>query len=279
MSAYVELEATSHFSFLRGASSPEELFAAAALLDMPALGLADRNSVAGVVRAYAGMKATGVRSLPGCRLDLDDDVSVLVYPIDKPAWSRLTRLLTAGKRRGGKGACRLGWDDLAAAGEGQVAILLAGDDRDRTRSHAERLAHDFGDRGWLALSQRRRPGDNLRLADLDALAARAGIGAVVTGDVLYHTPDRRLLQDVVTCIRHGCTIDDAGFRRERHADRHLKSGREMARRFASLPHAVEASAAIADRDESIAKCETPQATLEWLTRERAEWRYPGGVPP
>jgi error-prone DNA polymerase len=105
MATYVELQLTSHFSFLRGASSPEELFAAAALLGHTALGLADRNSVAGVVRGWDGQKTTGVRMIPGARVDLTDGRALLLYPTDRPAWSRLTRLLSIGKGRGGKGLC------------------------------------------------------------------------------------------------------------------------------------------------------------------------------
>jgi len=98
---YHELQVTTHFSFLRGASGADELFAAAALLGLPALGIADRNSVAGVVRAWEASKATGVRLVAGCRLDLADGHGLLVYPVDRAGWSRLTRLLTGGKARAG----------------------------------------------------------------------------------------------------------------------------------------------------------------------------------
>ena len=123
MSRYAELQVTTNFSFLRGASHPEELFAAAALLGIEALGVADRHSLAGIVRAYEAQKATGVRLIVGCRLDLTDGASVLVYPMDKPAYSRLCRLLTLGKGRAGKGGCELCWADLVEHGEGQVVVL------------------------------------------------------------------------------------------------------------------------------------------------------------
>ena len=110
--AYVELQVTTHFSFLRGVSSPDELFAQAAWLKIPALGVVDRNSVAGIVRAWEAAKETGVRLIPGCRLDLACGTSLLVYPTNKAAWSRLTRLLSIGKARAGKGACDLHWDDV-----------------------------------------------------------------------------------------------------------------------------------------------------------------------
>ena len=116
---FVELQAATHFSFLRAVSSAEELFSAAALLGYPALGIADRNSVGGLVKALRAADSTGVRLVAGCRLDLMDGASLLVWPKDRPAWSRLTRLLTIGKgrvdrRKGEKGQCFLHWEDVAA---------------------------------------------------------------------------------------------------------------------------------------------------------------------
>ena len=117
---YVELQVTSHFSFLRGASSCEELFAQAALAGIEAVAIVDRNSLAGVVRAHEAAKTTGVRLIVGCRLDLTDGTSVLVYPADRPAYSRLCRLLSLGKKRGGKARCILEWPDLVAYGDGLI---------------------------------------------------------------------------------------------------------------------------------------------------------------
>ena len=114
MSVYAELQVTTHFSFLRGASSCEELFSQAALLGLPALGIADRHSLAGIVRAHEAAKITGVRAIIGCRLDLDDGTVLLVYPTDRAAYGRLCRLLTLGKGRAGKGGCSLGWSDVVA---------------------------------------------------------------------------------------------------------------------------------------------------------------------
>src|SRR6476661_5618612 len=124
MSAYAELQVTSHFSFLRGASSCEELFAHAALLGIEALAIVDRNSLAGIVRAHEAAKVTGVRIVVGCRLDLTDGTSVLVYPIDRQAYSRLCRLLSVGKKRGGKATCFLNWEDLADWSDGLIAVLI-----------------------------------------------------------------------------------------------------------------------------------------------------------
>src|SRR5262245_10292583 len=122
--SYAELQATSHFSFLRGASSCEELFASAALLGIPALGITDRNSLAGIVRAHEAAKVTGTRLIVGCRLDLEDFPSILIYPTDRAAYGRLCRLLTLGKSRAGKGKCALTFEDVAAWSEGLVGILV-----------------------------------------------------------------------------------------------------------------------------------------------------------
>ena len=126
MTRYVELRQLTHFSFLRGASSCEELFAAA-LLGYPALGVADLGTVAGVVRAWEAAKTTGVRSIPGARLDLRCGRRLLLYPTDRAAWSRLTRLVTIGKSCAGKGGCDLSREDVAGHADGQVAILCPGD--------------------------------------------------------------------------------------------------------------------------------------------------------
>ena len=124
MSRYVELQVQSHFSLLRGTSSCEELFATAANQGYPSLGIADHGTVSGIVRAWEAAKTTGVRLIAGCRLELDCGTKLLVYPKDRPAWSRLTALLTVGKGRGGKGRCVLGWSDVAERCEGLIGILL-----------------------------------------------------------------------------------------------------------------------------------------------------------
>jgi error-prone DNA polymerase len=291
MPTYHELQVTSHFSFLRGASGAEELFAAAALLGLPALGVVDRNSVAGIVRAWEAAKATGVRLVAGCRLDLADGTSLLVYPTDRPAWSRLTRLLSIGKARAGKGACALHWADVAAHAEGLVAIHLPDAADDANATLLARFAGLFGDRAYQALTFRRRPGDAVRLHRLDEQARAAGVRSVACGDVLYHAPERRMLQDVMTAIREKCTIDQLGFRRERNGDRHLKGPAETARRFAAYPHAIAASEEIARRctfdlaelryqypEEAVLPGMTAQQALETLTWEAAHRKYPEGVP-
>ena len=153
---YVELQTTSHFSFLRGASSADELFAQAAMHGIEALAIVDRNSLAGIVRAYEASKATGVGLIIGCRLDLSDGMSLLVYPTDRSAYSRLCRLLSLGKRRAGKGKCSLGWADVVAYGEGMIAVLVPDTADDHCRLHLRRLYDVFADRAYMALTLRRR---------------------------------------------------------------------------------------------------------------------------
>jgi error-prone DNA polymerase len=293
--AYAELQVTTHFSFLRGASSPEELFATAALLGLPALGIVDRNSVAGMVRAWDAQRTTGVRSIPGCRLDLTDGTALLVYPTDRAAWGRLTRLLSIGKARAGKGACHLDWSDVEEWNDGLIGMLVP----DRADAVAQaalaRTAGIFKDRSYLALSLRRRPRDAVRLQGLAAMAAAARVPTVATGDVLYHNPERRLLQDVVTCIREKCTIDVLGDRREAIADRHLKRPQEMERLFARYlgdTQPVARSIDIVERcvfdleqlryqypDEIKVPGRTASQELERLTWQKAPERYPEGVTP
>jgi error-prone DNA polymerase len=291
MAGYVELQVTSHFSFLRGASSPEELFSAAALMGHDALGIVDLGSVAGIVRAWEAQKVTGVRLIAGTRLVLDDGRQLLLYPTDRPAWSRLTRLLSVGKARAGKGGCTLAWGDVVAWSEGLVAILLPDLPGDTNARDLAQLREAFGRRAYMALTFRRRPDDHVRLHALAAQAREAGVRAVATGDILYHAPDRRLLQDVVTAIRSKCTVDMLGYRRERHADRHLKSPAEMARRFAAFPDAIAATRDIAAActfdlgelsyqypHERVVDGLSAQEALEKLTAEAAARMFPDGVP-
>ncbi|WP_037155863.1 error-prone DNA polymerase [Rhizobium freirei] len=288
---YAELQVTSHFSFLRGASSCEELFAQAAELGIEALAIVDRNSLAGIVRAHQAAKDFGVRLVVGCRLDLTDDLSVLVYPTDRPAYARLCRLLSLGKKRAGKAKCRIELSDLVAYGEGLIVVLIPDLADQSCALHLRRLRDAFGRDAYLALTLRRRPNDQLRLHQLSNMAAAMGVATVVTNDVLFHVPDRRILQDVVTCIRHNTTIDDAGFRRERHADRYLKPPDEMARLFPRYPEALARTIEIMERcrfsldelayqypEERSHPELTPQETLERLTWEGAARRYPEGLP-
>jgi error-prone DNA polymerase len=289
---YAELQVTTHFSFLRGASSPEELFATAALLGIPTLGMVDRGSLAGVVRAHEAAKTTGVGLVVGVRLDPANGPPLLVYPTDRAAYGRLCRLLTIGKARAGKGGCELTLEDVGAWSGGLVAILLSDDpNHAQLATDLRRLRSVFGDRLYCALTRRFAQNDHVRLQAIADLAKAARVPTVATGDVLYHVESRRVLQDVLTCIRLGCTIDAAGFRKERHADRHLKAPGEVLRLYERHPDGIQRTLEIAERcrfsldelayqypDERSDPSRSPQETLEELVWAGARERYPNGVP-
>ena len=294
--SYAELQIASNFSFLRGASHPDELVLQAARLGHPAVAITDRNSFAGIVRAHHAAKEAGLRLLVGCRVDLQDGASFLAFPEDRAAYGRLARLLTLGKRRAPKGECRLDYADLAAHGEGQILVLLPPEQAGRAglAAHAERArcaAADFRGRAYLAAQYLYRGDDRRRLARLAEIAARTGLPLVATNDVLYHVPERRPLQDVLTCIREGCTIGEAGFRLAANAERHLKPAAEMARLFRGHEEAVEKSLEIVERcrfsldelryeypEETVAEGRSAQQQLAELVREGAAERFSGGVP-
>ncbi|MBB3747200.1 error-prone DNA polymerase [Rhizobium sp. BK591] len=290
--SYAELQVTTHFSFLRGASSADELFATAKELGISALGIVDRNSLAGIVRALEASRATGLRLVVGCRLDLADGMSILVYPTDRAAYSRLTRLLTLGKSRGGKANCILHLDDVALYAEGLIGILVPDLADETCALQLRKMAEIFCDRAYLSLCLRRRPNDQLRLHELSNLAARFKVKTVLTNDVLFHEPSRRQLQDIVTCIRNNTTIDDIGFERERHADRYLKPPEEMARLFPRYPEAFARTLEIVERckfsleeltyqypEEAIVPGKNAQESLEHYVWECIPNRYPEGLPP
>ena len=238
--AYAELQAATNFSFLRGASHPWELVVTAKALGLSAIGVADRNTLAGVVRAWAKGREIGQRVVTGARLDFADGTpSVLCYPSDRAAWGRLTRLLTVGQRRALKGECHLERSDLFEHGEGQLLIVLPPLRLDAAfETDLKDLARAFAGRAWLAGSRSFAAQDLKRLHRLDALGRAAGASLVAVGDVLYHGPERRMLQDVLTCIREGVTIETAGLGLEANAERHLKPPEEMARLFAPWPEAL-----------------------------------------
>ncbi len=292
MAGYVELQVTSNYSFLRGASHVEELLLQAKAMGFPAIAITDHDTLAGIARAHARAEEIGIRPIVGCRLALTDALPMLAYPLDRAGYARLCRLLTLGKGRTGKGGCALSWNDLVALGEGLLLVLLPDAPDDRLALELGRMRAGFPGRCYLSLTLRRRPGDAVRLRMLHDMAQAARVPAVVTGDVLFHEPGRRMLQDVVTCIREGCTIDAAGFRRERFADRHLKTQDEMARLYAAYPEALARSVEIAERcrfslaelryqypDEADVPGETPQQALVRAVRDSLALRYPDGLPP
>ncbi len=294
MTGYGELQASSNFSFLEGASHPEELVTTAAALGLGAIGVVDRNTVAGVVRAWkhARKLQTSMRVLAGCRLDFADATpSLICYPRDREAWGRLTRLLTLGKRRAAKGQCELYRADFLDHARDQLVLALA---PPRLNSpfcdQLSGLVRDLNGPVWLAASRGYGARDLPRLARLATLAEVSGAPLVATGDVLYHHPGRRPLQDVLTCIREHCTIQTAGLKLEANAERHLKSPSEMARLFARFPEAVGRSLEIADQidfdlsqlsyeypDEPVPSGKSPMQHLRDLTWAGAEWRFEAGL--
>src|SRR5215472_9797570 len=292
---YAELQVTSNFSFLRGASHPDELVRQAAALGLAAIAITDRNSVAGVVRAHQAAKEAGIRLVIGARLDLQDGMSLLAFPEDRAAYGRLTTLLTIGKRRAPKGECHLDYDDVVAHGAGLVVVLLPPEQADRVsltahRQRAARFAADFAGRAYLAAQYFYRGDDARHLARLARIAAETSLTLLATGDVLYHAPGRRPLQDVVTCIREHCTITEAGFRLAVNAERHLKPAHEMARLFRGHEAALAASLEIVARcrfsldelryeypEEPVPPGMTPQSRLAQLAWEGAAEKFPQGV--
>ena len=283
---YAELQVTTNFSFLRGAAHPDELVVTAAALGHAAIAITDHNSLAGVVRAHHAAKEVGLRLVIGCRLDLRDGTSLLAFPEDRAAYGRLTRLLTLGKRRAPKGECHLDYADVVAHGEGQIVVVLT-----EKAEFAARVGADFRGRAYLAAHHLYRGDDMRRLARLAALGEATGLPLVATNDVLYHAPERRPLQDVLTCIRENCTIGEAGYRLAANAERHLKAPREMARLFRGRVDTIERSLEIVERcrfsldelryeypEEPVPKGQTPQQRLAELARQGADERFPEGVP-
>jgi error-prone DNA polymerase len=361
---YAELQVTTNFSFLRGASHGEELVAQAHALGIAAIAVTDRNTLAGVVRAHVAAKEVGLKLIVGARLDLQDAPSLLCLPRDRQAYGRLSRLISEGQMRAKKGACTLDLEDVARHAEGQIFIALAPGDwgwrvlsseraareapltadiipfrlkgsplispsplmgeggggadtstvvdtplpnpppqggrekRKRTtdarsfEAELRRMKAALGDSPlYLAGSHTYRGDDRARIAALAMLAKRCGTPLVATGDVLYHAPQRRELQDVLTCVREKTTIREAGFKLAANAERHLKAPREMARLFRGHEDAILRTMEIAEGcrfslddlkyeypDEPIPPGKTPQGHLEDLTWEGARWRFPGGIP-
>ena len=289
---YVELQTLTAFSFQEGASMPEELARRAAALGHPAIGIADRNSVAGVVRAHVAAGRAGIRCLVGARLDLANGQSLLAYPEDRAAYGRLARLITTGRRRAPKGACELHPADILDHGAGLVLLVLPPAAPDAAFASAlSDWRTALGDCVYLAAARGLGAEDARRLDALAAIATRAGAPLVATGDAIMHAAERRRLADVLACIRHGCTIDALGRRALVNGERRLKSAAEMRALFQAHPGAVARSLEIAERcrfsldelryeypDEPAPPGMTPQAYLEQEAWAGARRRFPGGAP-
>ncbi|GAO43198.1 error-prone DNA polymerase [Flavihumibacter petaseus] len=243
--AYTEFQVTTNFSFLRGASHPEEMAVTANSLEYIAIAQADHNTLAGIVRGHAAAKKCGIRFIPGCRLILKDGPSLLAYPTNLQGYTQLSNLLTTGNLRTEKGKCDL-WkaDVYPIAGNIQwVAVppLTLQPDFEIEAAFRKDLAiyrEVFGKQLSLSLSRRYDGDDGKLLHQLSVLAKQLDIPLLATNDVYYHEPDRRELQDILTCIREKCTIYEAGYRLQANAERYLKDVPEMKRLFRSYPEAI-----------------------------------------
>ncbi len=303
---YAELAVSSNFSFLRGASKPEELALQSHGYAYEAVGIADRNTLAGVVRAYAAFqdpRLTGKtpRLLVGARLVFADDTpEILAYPTDRAAYGNLCRLLSEGKlrakpgeKRAIKGACTLYAADLALWHEGVLFAVMppARGPLGQVKATLETLHALAPGRTWLAAAMLHRGDDKRRLRRLTTLAQDTGVPLLAVNDVLYHDAERRPLQDVVTCIREHTTIDKAGKLLEANAERHMKTPQEMVRLFRDAPEAIAETIRFARRitftladlkynypHEPVPPGKTADGHLRDLTWEGADRRYPGGIP-
>lgn len=299
--AYAEIGITTNFSFLRGGSDPRAYVHQASKLAIPVIGIADHNTLAGVVRAYKELDNDEVLHKPklliGARIVfIDGTPDIFVYPRDRAAYGRLCQLLTRGKRgdditRIEKGECRLTFADLLEFSESQLLILTL-PHRFELAQALEILAKLKASRAegvWLAASLIYRGDDRRRLARLDDLAATAKVPLLATNEVLYHDPGRRPLQDVLTCIREKTTIEAVGRKLEANAERFLKTPREMARLFRDFPEAIAETMRFADKidfsldqlkyqypDEPVPPGKTAQGHLEDLTWAGVD-KYFGGI--
>ncbi|RWP90021.1 MAG: DNA polymerase III subunit alpha [Mesorhizobium sp.] len=293
---YAEFGIQSNFSFLRGASKPEELVVAAKLLGFSAIGLADRNTVAGVVRAWQQAKVEKLSYHPGCRLVFGDGTpDILAYPQDRKGWGHLCRMLTQANLRdeNEKGATLLQRGDLLEWGDLMSLAVLPGLSAGAEDSLPllRDLKGRFGRNLRLGVSPDYAGNDRFRIEQAAALAESVGIPLMATNDVLYHTAERRPLQDVLTAIRLNTPVAEVGLQLSANAERHLKPPMEMARLFRRHPQALAETLRFAEEltfslsdlqynypDEPTESGLGPQAELERLAREGAANRYPAGVP-
>ncbi|MBV9563651.1 MAG: PHP domain-containing protein, partial [Bradyrhizobium sp.] len=299
---YAEIGVTTNFSFLRGGSHPQEYVHQASRHGLSAIGIADHNTLAGIVRAYSELDNHELKHKPklliGARLVFTCGTpDILVYPRDRAAYGRLCQLLTRGKRgddsdKVEKGECRLTFEDLLEFAEGQLLVLSLPHrfEEAAAQNVLKRLQRSRAEGVWLAASLLYRGDDKRRLARLARLAREADVPLLATNEVLYHDPARRPLQDVLTCIREKTTIDAIGRRLEANAERHLKPAAEMARLFRDHPDAIRETLRFADRigfsldqlkyqypDEPVPPGKTAQQHLEDLTRAGVEKYFPGGI--
>ena len=296
--SYTELQVTTNFSFLRGASHPGELVEQSAAYGYKEIAITDRNSFAGLVRGHVAAKRKGMRIIPGCCLHLLDGPGVLAYPTDSNAYSRLSTLLTTGNLRAEKGECHLYKEDVYQHAKGMKFIVLPPAALDEAfrfdpsfTASLNEYREAFGSSLYIAASRRYRGDDSKYLYRIAQLSAEYDVPMVATNDVHYHEPGRRQLQDIVTCIREKCTIYNAGFRLHPNAERYLKPKDEMLRLFRQYPDAIRRSLEISEScrfsldelkyrypKEITSNGRTPQEELTFLAWKGAHERYGDTIP-
>ncbi|MDP4213691.1 MAG: error-prone DNA polymerase [Bacteroidota bacterium] len=295
---YTELQISSNFSFLRGASHPEELVEYAADLGYTELAITDRNSFAGIVRGHAAAKKKGIRIMPACRLDLLDGPGLLAYPTDKNAYAQISALLSTGNLRAEKGECHLYKEDVYQHAKATKFIVLppaalnaSFDYEDSFRHSLQEYRDVFGKDLYLSASRQYNGHDAKQLHRLFQLSQSLQIPMVATNDVYYHDRARRELQDILTCIREKCTIQNAGYRLHENAERHLKKMEEMERLFRQYPDAIRRTQEIAEAcrfslnelkyeypEEISSGGRSPQEELRFLTLEGARRHFGDPLP-
>jgi len=291
--SYVELQVTSNFSFRRGGSHPEELVDQAADLGYDAIGITDRNTFAGVVRAYQVAKDRNIRLIPGVRLDLLDGPSLLAYPTDKAAYARLSALLTLGNLRAEKEKCYISKKDVYLHAEGSYFIIIPPAqitqdfEFELAFTHQVKEYHANLPHLYIAATKYYTGDDAKRLF----LLAELSLPLVATNDVHYHALTRRELQDILTCVREKCTIFNAGYKLHQNAERHLKEKSEIERLFRNYPEAIANARIIADAcrfdlkslkykypSELTTDGRSPQQQLEYLAWKGANSFYNNNIP-
>ncbi len=296
--SYIDLQVTTNFSFLRGASHPEELVEQAAAYGYKEIAITDRNTLAGIVRGHAAAKKKDIRIIPACRLDLMDGPSLLAYPTDKPAYSRLSALLTKGNLRAEKGECHLYKKDVYEHAVGIKFVVIppeqltpAFDFEEPFKKALKEYSNALGTALYMAATRSYLGDDQKRLYRLSQLSAQFQIPLAATNDVHYHHPDRRQLQDILTCVREKCTIYNAGFRLHQNAERFLKPIAEMERLFRQYPGAIRRTEEIAEAcqfsldslkyvypQELTEEGRTPQEELTHLAWQGARERFGDNIP-
>jgi error-prone DNA polymerase len=250
---YSELQVTSNFSFLRGASHPHELVEQAAAFGYKKIAITDRNTLAGIVRAHAAAKEKGIQIIPACRLDLQDGPSLLAYPTDKEAYSRLSALLTLGNLRAEKGSCHLYKADVYAHAKGILFTVVMPSQLNRHFQFEEFFIQNIqeynealGGQLYLSATRSYLGNDDKLIFRIQQLSTKYNLPVVATNDVHYHDLSRRELQDILTCVREKCTIHEAGFRLHQNAERYMKPIEEMHRLFRKYPDSIRNTLAITE---------------------------------